>query len=97
MAGINLKTRIVHKHDVESNWLLATNFTPEQGEIIIYDKDANYDYERLKIGDGQTNVSSLPFILESITNAEIDELCANTLPEGSLSESQIDELFDKII
>lgn len=35
--------------------------------------------------------------LTSITNAEIDEICANTLPEGSLTESQINELFDKII
>lgn len=53
--------RIVNKHDVEANWLKATNFIPKQGEIIVYDKDSTYNYERFKIGDGSTVVSSLPF------------------------------------
>jgi len=56
-----LKFRIVHKHDTEENWLKATNFIPKQGEIIIYDIDANYNYERFKIGDGTSNVNALPF------------------------------------
>ena len=30
--------RIVHKHDIEANWLKAENFIPKQGEIIIYDR-----------------------------------------------------------
>lgn len=76
MAESNFKTRIIHKHDVESNWLLATNFTPKQGEIIIYDKDANHNYERLKVGDGQTNVSSLPFINDNLISvSDIDTIC----------------------
>jgi len=58
-----LKSRVVHKHDTEENWLKATGFTPKQGEIIIYDIDDDYDYERFKIGDGTTNVNSLPFVL----------------------------------
>lgn len=53
--------RIVHKHDIEENWLKATNFIPKRGELIIYDKDNNYTYERMKIGDGYTRVSNLPF------------------------------------
>ena len=61
MAEKNIKSRIVHKHDTEANWLLATNFTPKQGEIIVYDKDSTHDYERFKIGDGSTVVSTLPF------------------------------------
>jgi hypothetical protein len=71
-----LSTRIVHKHDLEANWLKATNFVPLQGELIIYDievdADGNtlelpegrtepYTYERSKIGDGKTVVSALPF------------------------------------
>lgn len=56
-----IKSRIVHKHDLEPNWLLATNFTPKQGEIIVYDIDENYSYERIKIGDGVHNVNDLPF------------------------------------
>lgn len=61
MAEKTLKTRIIHKHDVESNWLKATNFVPKQGELIVYDKDVNYDYERVKVGDGTTKVNNLPF------------------------------------
>ena len=61
MAEKNLNARIVHKHDIEANWLKATSFIPKQGEIIVYDIDANYNHERLKIGDGETNVNDLPF------------------------------------
>lgn len=65
MSEKNLKARIVHKHDTEANWLKATNFIPKQGEIIIYDIDDTHNYERMKIGDGKTVVSSLPFIESS--------------------------------
>ena len=57
-----LSTRIVHKHDIEANWLKAVNFVPKQGELVVYDIDDNYNYERVKIGDGVTTVSDLPFI-----------------------------------
>ena len=61
MADKNLKARIVHKHDTEANWQKATGFTPKMGELIVYDIDSTYGYERFKIGDGATNVNSLPF------------------------------------
>lgn len=61
MAEKNIKSRIVHKHGIESNWSKATNFIPKQGEIIIYDIDSNHSYERIKIGDGTTKVNNLPF------------------------------------
>lgn len=56
-----MKARIVHKHDIEANWLKASGFVPKQGEIIVYDKDSNCPYERIKIGDGINNVNILPF------------------------------------
>lgn len=56
-----LKSRIVHKHDTEANWLKAVNFIPKQGEIIIYDTDSNNNKVRFKIGDGVNKVNSLPF------------------------------------
>lgn len=77
MAEKNIKARIVHKHDVESNWLLATNFVPKQGEIIVYDKDESYDYERFKIGDGVTLVSSLPFATDAV-KVTIDDALSST-------------------
>ena len=67
MSEKNIKSRIVHKHDIETNWLLAVNFTPKQGEIIVYDIDSNYNYERFKIGDGLHNVNELPFSTDNLT------------------------------
>ena len=78
MAGVTeqvLKTRIINKHDTEANWLKATNFIPKKGELIVYDIDATYNYERIKMGDGSTLVSNLPFIASALTNADIDEVC----------------------
>ena len=57
-----MKARVQHKHDIEANWLKATNFTPLASEIIVYDPDENYDYPRIKIGDGKTNINTLPFV-----------------------------------
>ena len=56
-----IKARTACKHDTESNWNNATSFVPMKGEIIVYDKDNNYSYERFKIGDGSTIVVNLPF------------------------------------
>ncbi len=65
--------RIVHKHDTEENWLKATGFVPKQGEIIVYDRDTNHSYERIKIGDGSLNVNNLPFIGDNaISSLSID-------------------------
>ena len=61
MAEKTLKTRIQLKNETAENWGKATNFTPKQGEMIVY----NYDIPRLKIGDGSTNVNSLSFLDEN--------------------------------
>ena len=65
-----LKGRLVQKHDVAKNWAKATSFIPKQGEVIIYDKDETFNYERIKIGDGETRVNALPFIDDAL-RAEI--------------------------
>lgn len=61
MANKTFKTRIVNKHDIETNWKKATNFVPKKGEIIIYDEDSSHDYARIKVGNGTDLVSNLPF------------------------------------
>lgn len=53
--------RIVNKHETETNWQ-KSSFVPKQGELIVYDIDSTHSYERIKIGDGKTNVNALPFI-----------------------------------
>jgi len=70
MAEKRIYGRAVQKHDVEANWLKATNFVPMQGEVIVYDIDENYNYERIKIGDGIQNVNALPFV-DDVLRAEL--------------------------
>lgn len=70
MAEKSIKSRLVHKHDLESNWNKAVNFIPKSGEIIIYDIDNKNECPRIKIGDGKTLVSKLPF-LKTITWEEL--------------------------
>ena len=66
MAEKRIMGRLIQKHDIESNWLKATNFVPEKGEIIVYDIDSKYNYERFKIGDGSKNVNALPFVSDAL-------------------------------
>lgn len=85
MAEKRLKSRIIHKHETEANWK-QSSLIPFQGEIIVYDKDENYDYERIKIGDGVinpstgliegTNVNDLPFA-NGVTKEYVDEEIEN--------------------
>ena len=84
MAEKNINSRIVHKHDTEANWKLATGFTPKKGEIIVYDVDSTYSYERIKVGDGQKNVNSLPFVGDTISTKLIN-LVGNTSVSTQIS------------
>lgn len=66
-----INARQQQKHDIEANWILAGNngFVPLNGEIIVYDKDDNYDFQRVKIGDGVTDVNALKFVNQADWNA----------------------------
>lgn len=88
MAEKNIKSRIVHKHDVESNWILATNFTPKQGELIVYDIDTSHTYERVKVGDGKTLVSQLPFVDDALRTELLGEI--STAVSGLATEDYVD-------
>lgn len=86
-----IQTRVQNKHDTEENWGKASGFIPLMGEIIIYDPDLDnedpskrYPGVRVKIGDGETPVNSLPFALDETdlrnlindTNSAIENLTA---------------------
>lgn len=78
MSDKRIKTRVVQKHATESNWAKAINFIPLQGEIIVYDIDENYNYERIKIGDGVQNVNILPFY-NDINSIELNTMLEEVL------------------
>lgn len=83
MSKNTIKTRIINKNDITSNWALATNFVPLNGEFCIYN-DAKTDTNGkqiplIKVGNGLDNVNDLPFIAEGLSNTEIDEICGAIL------------------
>jgi len=88
--------RIQHKHDVEANWLKAINFSPKEGELIIYDVDSTHNYPRIKIGDGETNVNALPFTQSlAIADSKLDANSTNPV-QNSVIKTTIDELNSKL-
>lgn len=82
-----MKARVQHKHDIEANWLKATNFIPLASEIIVYDPDENYDYPRIKIGDGKTNINALPFVTKDY--AKISDIPTKPEDIGALPDSTV--------
>ena len=77
----NIKARITNKHDTETNWASAVNFTPLAGEVIVYDVDANHAYPRFKVGDGKTLISALPFSTDVLENYITETELASALNE----------------
>lgn len=92
MSERNLFSRIVHKHDIESNWD-SSDFIPKQGELIVYDADENYNYERIKIGDGTTSVESLPFVdddVKSLINTLVGDIPVSEQIESSIKDVELE-------
>jgi hypothetical protein len=84
MTEKNIKARVRQKSDTSENWAKALAFSPLVGEIIVYT-----DLNRMKIGDGTTNVNLLPFIdesLELITVDDIDAICGTIIQDTTASE-----------
>lgn len=89
MSEKTLKTRIQNKRGTTAEWATGTapNFVPKDGEIVAYT-----DVHRVKIGDGTTKVSDLPFVDkvrdvtldgESIVNADgVVELHPTAMTDG---------------
>lgn len=67
-----IQTRIQNKHALEVDWN-SSEFIPLQGELIIYDVDANHSYERFKIGDGIKKVTELPFLVSNETDVVLKD------------------------
>ena len=61
--------RIVQKTDTEANWK-TSKLIPYKGEIILYEtSDADVPFG-VKIGDGEQNPDSLPFIDDPLATKE---------------------------
>ena len=88
MSSKIINSRIQNKHDTEQNWNAVVNFIPKQGEIIIYDIDENYSYERLKIGDGIQTVNNLKFLPTKTSQLENDS--------DFVSQAQVEAMVESL-
>ena len=91
MIEKELRTRMIQKHDIEVNWEKAINFIPKKGELIVYDPDENYNYSRVKIGDGISTANELPFIIAvdtSLTQTDIVDNLVTNVVNKPLSAAQ---------
>ncbi len=95
-------SRVVHKHDIEANWNRALEFIPMQGEIVVYDADETYNYERFKIGDGKNAISALPFAdvaLQDYVDEEITTLyesVARIIAQMQINIDSLDHPVDSV-
>ena len=86
IQGKKYNIKSIPFHGTAAEWG-NNNYIPKDGEIIIYDIDENYNYKRIKIGNGIDNVTALSFIEDAIlnnantyTNTKIADL-VNSAPE----------------
>lgn len=82
MATNTLKTRIKHKYGTPAEWAQATNFSPLQGELVVYDGEV----PKIKIGDGETNVEALPFITDECITVDLNNTEAGIVPKTNANQ-----------
>ena len=63
-----MKARLSQLHKTEAEWDSIPDFVPMHGELIIFDVDTKHNYVRLKIGDGITKLTYLPFFINDTVN-----------------------------
>ena len=75
-----LRTRIQNKMDSEANWNTHSSFIPLEGEFIIYEVDSTHTQPRIKIGDGVTSVTNLPFASASGGSGDLENAGGIAIP-----------------
>jgi hypothetical protein len=79
-----MKARITQLYKTEAEWLKLPNFKPLPGEIIIFAPDDQHSYTRMKIGDGNTLLTNLPFF--GITELDDPRRTNKVIDAGSIAD-----------
>lgn len=77
-----MKARVSNLHKTESEWVKYKSWVPEAGELIVFDPDTTHDYARLKVGDGKTMLSELPFFIDSAVATQLQKRRFSEIIDG---------------
>ena len=61
IKGKKYNIKAIPFHGTAAEWE-NNDYVPKDGEIIIYDIDENYNYTRVKVGDGNNTAINLSFL-----------------------------------
>ena len=82
-----MKARIGQLYKTEAEWEKYKDFIPLAGELIIFSKDENYSYSRLKVGDGKTKLKDLTFFIDSAIDDHVTSRFINeVIDAGRVSD-----------
>lgn len=79
-----MKARVRQLYKTEAEWLKLPEFKPFPGEIIIFAPDDQYSCARMKIGDGNTLLTDLPFF--GITELEDPKRANQVIDAGCIAD-----------
>lgn len=60
-----MKARVSQLHKTEAEWSKYADWTPEAGELVVFDPDETFYTARVKIGDGKTPLKHLSFFVDT--------------------------------
>ena len=81
----DMVARISMLYRTEAEWLKLVDFVPEEGELVLYAPDENYNYVRMKAGDGRTNLQELNFFIDAACTEVFNQRAfANIIDAGRI-------------
>lgn len=85
-----LTSRMVQLHKTSAEWSTYEEFIPNKGELVIFDPDTETDYSRIKIGDGETFLKDLPFVIDELSKVIQWEDETGYIDSGYISQYNIE-------
>lgn len=74
-----MKARVSNLHKTEEEWEKLGDWIPNSGEFVVYGPDDQYDYARMKVGDGKTPLKDLTFFIDSAISTFLQRLYKDPL------------------
>ena len=107
---VTIEAKVINAHDSPENWEQDSvkDFVPAKGQFIVYDapESAETDSSRVKVGNGRTAVSELPFLDATQTDISVQlgenqtiggYKTGDTISAGTDIQTILNRLFQKAV